>query len=259
MENRSSETETGNSWLIPDWPAPVNVKSAMTTRHGGVSLGPYCSLNLGEHVGDKRHHVLQNRARLTSQLNLPNSPVWLNQVHGTGIVELPLTAISAPNHPPQADGSFSRQPGQICVIMTADCLPVLLCDTQGSVVAAAHAGWRGLAAGVLENTIDAMGVAPQSLLVWLGPAIGPQAFEVGRDVVTAFTEPHPEAVHAFQQVAANHWLADIYALARIRLQHTGVTQISGGGFCTYGESDRFYSYRRDKITGRMAALIWLAA
>jgi len=255
----ANTTGEGDSFIVPEWPAPRSVKAYMTTRLGGVSRGPYSSLNLGDHVGDDSTHVRQNRAHLTSFLNLPGSPVWLNQVHGTDIVELPLARVSADgNFPPPADGSFSRQINQVCVVMTADCLPVLLCDTQGAVVAAAHAGWRGLAGGVLETTIRAMGVAPHSLLAWLGPAIGPEAFEVGQDVVAAFIQQQPEAHHAFRQIAENHWLADIYTLARLRLQNAGVSRISGGGFCTYREQDRFYSYRRDKITGRMAALIWLA-
>jgi YfiH family protein len=266
MENdnvdKISHTPDGDSWIIPHWPAPSNVKACMTTRLGGVSAGPYSSLNLGDHVGDDSQNVALNRQRLSALLDLPSPPVWLNQVHGTGIVELPLGG--SPSSPdagdiPRSDGSFSRQIHQVCTVMTADCLPVLLCDTQGTVVAAAHAGWRGLAAGVLENTIQAMAVAPKSLLAWLGPAIGPDAFEVGHDVVTAFTETQPEARNAFRPISADHWLADIYALARLRLRQAGVTQLSGGGYCTYRESQRFYSYRRDKITGRMAALIWLAA
>ena len=256
-------TESGVSyWIRPDWPAPSNVKSCMTTRIGGISHGPYHSLNLGNHVGDDSHQVHKNRAQLTSLLNLPAPPVWLDQVHGTKILELPLESaagIPKPGSSPQADGSFTRQTDQVCVVMTADCLPVLLCDIQGTVVAAVHAGWRGLAAGVIENTVRSMTAPPHSLLAWLGPAIGPDAFEVGQEVVSAFVERQPEAHHAFRQISKDHWLADIYALARLRLRKAGVTQISGGGFCTYHESDRFYSYRRDKITGRMAALIWLAA
>jgi YfiH family protein len=259
QDRPTMNADHGLSWILPDWPAPPHVKSYMTTRIGGVSQGPYTSLNLGNHVGDDNQHVLQNRARLTSLFNLPSEPIWLNQVHGTRVLQLPLNKSSDADSLPQADGSFSRQPNHVCAVMTADCLPVLLCDSQGTVVAAAHAGWRGLAAGVLENTITAMATAPQSLLAWLGPAIGPEAFEVGVDVVTVFTQQHPETRGAFRQISADHWLADIYALARLRLQRAGVTQISGGGFCTYGDADRFYSYRRDKITGRMAALIWLAA
>lgn len=242
-------------WIIPEWPAPANVRACMTTRSGGVSQGPYQSLNLGDHVDDEPQNVVQNRALLSTVLNLPEMPVWLNQVHGTNIVQLPYAnAVS-----PQADGSFSRVAGKVCVVMTADCLPVLLCDKQGTIVAAAHAGWRGLAAGVIENTVKAMAVAPDTLLAWLGPAIGPEAFEVGPEVVTAFVDQDSKARHAFRQTSEQHWLADIYALARLRLQSIGITEISGGGLCTYSEAGRFYSFRRDKITGRMAALIWLTA
>ena len=243
-----------DQWIVPDWPAPANVRACMTTRSGGVSHGPYQSLNLGDHVLDDAQCVAQNRTLLVEALNLPAAPMWLNQVHGTEIVQLPYNG----SIPPHADGSFSREAGQVCAVMTADCLPVLLCDKQGTVVAAAHAGWRGLAAGVIENTVTAMAVAPDTVLAWLGPAIGPETFEVGPEVVTAFVDQHREARQAFRQTSQRHWLADIYALARIRLQSMGITEVSGGGFCTYGEPERFYSFRRDKITGRMAALIWLA-
>jgi YfiH family protein len=240
-------------WIVPNWSAPSNVLACVTTRNGGVSQGPYHSLNLGDHVGDDPHSVAQNRALLQEELALPSAPVWLEQVHGTGIIELPY----AGPRPPQADGSFSRAVGEVCTVMTADCLPVLLCDKQGTVVAAAHAGWRGLAAGVIEKTIAAMAVAPDSLLAWLGPAIGPQAFEVGEDVVQAFVADNKDARLAFQQTSQDRWLADIYQLARLRLGTMGVGNISGGEFCTFQDSDRFYSFRRDKLTGRMASLIWL--
>jgi YfiH family protein len=170
-------------------------------------------------------------------------------------VQLPYSGV----HPPQADGCVSRAAGHVCAVMTADCLPVLLCDKQGSVVAAAHAGWRGLAAGVIEHTVEAMAVAPDALMAWLGPAIGPDAFEVGPEVVSAFVDQHHEARQAFRQTSEQHWLADIYALARLRLHKIGISAVAGGGFCTYSDPERFYSFRRDKITGRMAALIWLAA
>lgn len=240
-------------WIAVDWAAPPRVRACMTTRMGGFSRGPYQSLNLGDHVGDDGNCVEMNRAALEAALELPAAPSWLDQVHGTGIVRLPVTGA----HPPQADGSISRAAGAVCAVMTADCLPVLLCDAQGTVVAAVHAGWRGLAAGVVENAVQAMAVRPDSILAWLGPAIGPGAFEVGEDVVSAFVDRHPEAQRAFQQTREQRWLADIYELARLRLQTAGVENVSGGGFCTYREPGRFYSYRRDKITGRMAALIWL--
>ncbi len=227
----------------------------MTTRSGGVSHGPYQSLNLGDHVDDEPQCVTQNRALLRTMLNLPAAPIWLNQVHGTDIVQLPYAGAGSP----QADGSFSRATGQVCAVMTADCLPVLLCNKQGTVVAAVHAGWRGLVGGVIEQAVKVMAEAPDSLLAWLGPAIGPKAFEVGPEVVEAFIDQDSEAHYAFRQTSQQHWLADIYALARLRLQRIGITHVSGGDLCTYSDTDRFYSFRRDKITGRMAALIWLTA
>lgn len=236
--------------IVPGWPAPARVKSLMTTRSGGVSLTPWASLNLGEHVGDDPLHVAANRVRLRRQL--PAEPGWLRQVHSARVVELGRE----PN--PEADASFTRESGQVCAVLTADCLPVLLCDRAGSVVAAAHAGWRGLAGGVLEATVAAMQVPPQGILAWLGAAIGPQAFEVGDEVREAFVAQHPQAATAFvSQPTAGKWLADIYQLARIRLAHAGVQAIHGGGHCTFSEADSFYSYRRDGVTGRMAALIWL--
>jgi YfiH family protein len=225
----------------------------MTTRAGGVSQGPYQSLNLGDHVADDNLCVVQNRALLSAALHLPAAPIWLNQIHGTNIVQLPYTGADTPH----ADGCVSRSAGQVCAVMTADCLPILLCDNFGTVVAAAHAGWRGLAAGVIENTVNSMAVAPDELMAWLGPAIGPDAFEVGPEVVETFVEQQSEARHAFRQTSQHHWLADIYKLARLRLQKIGIHQVSGGEFCTYTDSERFYSFRRDKVTGRMAALIWL--
>jgi YfiH family protein len=236
--------------ILPDWPAPARVKSLMTTRAGGVSQAPWGSLNLGDHVGDDPGHVSANRARLRQQL--PAEPGWLRQVHSARVVELG----HEPN--PEADASFTRQTGQICAVLTADCLPVLFCDRAGSVVAAAHAGWRGLAAGVLETTVAAMQVAPGEILAWMGAAIGPQAFEVGDEVRRVFVERHPEAAAAFLPHAPGKWLADIYQLARIRLMHVGVEAVYGGGHCTFNEPDAFYSYRREGVTGRMASLVWLA-
>jgi len=236
--------------VLPDWPAPAGVKGLMTTREGGVSQAPWASLNLGDHVGDNPAHVAANRARLRQQL--PNEPAWLRQVHSARVVEVGRE----PN--PEADAAYSRQSGQVCAVLTADCLPVLFCDRAGSVVAAAHAGWRGLAGGVLEATVAAMRVPPGEILVWMGAAIGPQAFEVGDEVREAFVAQHAEASGAFvPQPLPGKWLADIYRLARIRLNRAGVQAIYGGGRCTYQEAETFYSYRRDGITGRMAALIWL--
>ncbi|MHB1214785.1 MAG: peptidoglycan editing factor PgeF [Thiobacillus sp.] len=237
--------------IVPDWPAPARVKSLMTTREGGVSQAPWTGLNLGDHVGDDPVHVAANRARLRRQL--PAEPGWLRQVHSARVVELGRE----PNR--EADAALTRQPGQVCAVLTADCLPVLLCDRAGSVVAAAHAGWRGLAGGVLETAVAAMQVPPDAVLAWMGAAIGPQAFEVGDEVRQAFVSQHPQAADAFIRHPASpgKWLADIYQLARIRLNQVGVQSIYGGSRCTFNEEERFYSYRRDGVTGRMAALIWL--
>jgi hypothetical protein len=221
----------------------------MTTREGGVSGAPWTSLNLGDHVGDDSAHVMANRARLRQQL--PAEPGWLKQVHSARVVELGRESNR------EADASFTRDAGEVCAVLTADCLPVLFCDRAGSVVAAAHAGWRGLADGVLEATVAAMQVSPGEILAWMGAAIGPQAFEVGDDVRDAFVAQHAEAAAAFVPNAPGKWLADIYRLARIRLGHAGVQAVYGGGRCTFTEADSFYSYRRDRVTGRMASLIWL--
>ncbi len=240
--------------IHPDWPAPPCVKCLMTTREGGVSVTPWASFNLGDHVGDTPAHVAANRGRLRQKL--PAEPEWLKQVHSARVVE-----IGREPHP-EADASFTRQTGQVSAVLTADCLPVLFCDRAGSVVAAAHAGWRGLADGVLEATVAAMQVPPGEILAWLGAAIGSKAFEVGGDVRQAFVAQHSGAAEAFvphpSTGAAPKWLADIYQLARVRLNHAGVCAIYGGGRCTFTEADSFYSYRRDGVTGRMASLIWLA-
>ncbi|MFP5410482.1 MAG: peptidoglycan editing factor PgeF [Gammaproteobacteria bacterium] len=236
--------------IRPDWPAPPTVQAGMTTRAGGVSQPPWASLNLGDHVGDDPNHVAANRARLREML--PAEPGWLRQVHSARVVEL------GREQNPEADASFTREAGQVCAVLTADCLPVLFCDRAGSVVAAAHAGWRGLANGVLEATVGAMQVPPGEILAWMGAAIGPQAFEVGEEVREAFVARHSEAAAAFAPHAPGKWLADIYALARIRLGSVGVRSIYGGGRCTLTEAETFYSYRRDGVTGRMAALVWLA-
>ncbi|MHB1085535.1 MAG: peptidoglycan editing factor PgeF [Thiobacillus sp.] len=234
----------------PDWPAPPGVNSLMTTRVGGVSGAPWTSFNLGDHVGDDPGHVASNRARLRQ--HLPAEPGWLRQVHSARVVELGCVSNA------EADAAFTHQKGQVCAVLTADCLPVLFCGRAGSVVAAAHAGWRGLANGVLEATVAAMQVPPGEVLAWMGAAIGPLAFEVGDEVRQIFVAQHPEAVVAFApHPTPGKWLADIYQLARIRLNHVGVHAIYGGGRCTFSEADSFYSYRRDGVTGRMAALIWL--
>ena len=241
------------SCFEPDWPAPPNVRAVLTTRLGGVSEGKFSSLNFGDHVGDDAKRVAANRALLTACIDA--RPVWLEQVHGTRVVDASVCV--AANRVPQADAAFSRQAGVACVVMTADCLPVLFCDDAGTVVAAAHAGWRGLLAGVLEETIVAMGVPGEKLMAYLGPAIGPRTFEVGDEVCEAFVSRDERAQAAFVPSATGKWLANIYRLARQRLQGTGVRRINGGTFCTYTEAERFFSYRRDGMTGRMASMIWL--
>lgn len=237
-------------WLIPDWPAPANVRAVCTTRAGGCGRGAFAGLNLAAHVGDDPEDVARNRAELCSDLELPGEPAWLEQVHGKEAIDV--------THPRtrRADAGFSRISGVVCAVLTADCLPVLLCDRAGSCVAAVHAGWKGLAAGVLENAVAALNSA--DLMAWFGPAIGPQAFEVGAEVRRAFVAAHPECAVAFTPAGDEKWLADLYALARLALRRAEVSDVYGGGWCTYSDSGRFYSYRRDGVTGRMASLIWLA-
>jgi len=238
-------------WQVPDWPAPANVHAVVTNRLGGVSLPPYNSMNLATHVGDDAESVLENRRRLRACLQLPHEPLWLSQVHGTHIVDV---AEAEPDT--EADGSVSTRPGLTCVVMTADCLPVLLCDAAGSRVAAVHAGWRGLAAGAIEAAVRRLDGSPDSLMAWLGPAIGPRRFEVGDEVREIFLTDDAGAEPAFQAHGHGKWLADIYQLARLRLSRMGVSRVSGGGACTFDEMERYYSYRRENTTGRMASLIW---
>jgi len=239
-------------WIVPDWPAPATVRSLLTTRQGGVSQGVYSSFNLGNHVGDDPVSVATNRARVG---NWVGKAVWLDQVHGTRVVD--AARYGSSDSPPQADAAFAREPGLACVVMTADCLPVLFCNESGTVVAAAHAGWRGLLAGVLEETVRAMAVPAITVMAYLGPAIGPQAFEVGDEVRAAYVAENSAAAAAFKPAAPGKWLADIYLLARQRLAGQGVELIYGGSFCTVSDPERFFSYRRDGQTGRMAAMIWL--
>lgn len=238
------------SLLTPDWPAPASVRACVTTRQGGVSLPPFDTFNLGDHVGDDPAAVAQNRLRLSGQFDI--QPAWLKQVHGLAVAD------ADPSRVVEADASWTNRPGIACTVMTADCLPVLFCDQAGTQVAAAHAGWRGLAGGVLEATLDRLDVPPAQVLVWLGPAIGPQAFEVGLEVRDAFTAVHPEAARAFVDgERPGKLMADIYALARIRLAARGVTAVYGGGLCTVSD-ERFFSYRRTPQGGRFASLVWLA-
>lgn len=236
-------------WIVPDWPVPAGVKALVTTRHGGVSRGPFASFNLGLRTGDDPAAVIANRAYLRRLL--PAEPKWLRQEHCATVAEVDDLEDS-----PYADASIARRPGTVCVITVADCVPVLFTDRAGTLVAAAHAGWRGLVSGVLDNTVRRTGVAPGELLCYLGPGIGPQAFEVGADVRDAFLARNGHAEAAFVPCRAGKWLADLAALARQALVDAGVTRIHGGGVCTVSDPQRFYSYRRDRVTGRMAALIW---
>lgn len=249
---QSSAKSAALPFLHPDWPAPSNVRAVVTLRNGGVSQAPYDSLNLGVHVGDAPAVVTQNRQRLHAALQLASEPVWLKQVHGTQVAQLPALPDVI-----EADAVCSATAGSVCAILTADCLPVLFCDDAGTVVAAAHAGWRGLLAGVLENTVQAMNRPAQQIQAWLGPAIGPQAFEVGAEVRDAFIARDPQAAEAFIAGLPGKYFADLYLLARQRLQHRGVSRVYGGGLCTFTDAERFYSFRRDGVTGRMATLIWL--
>lgn len=248
----STEQLAGLHFIRPDWPAPARVQAAVTTRVGGFSRGAYGSLNLAGHVGDDAQAVRQNRALLKQALDLPAEPVWLQQVHGVEAIDAAQAPAGA-----CADASYTDRPGVVCAVLSADCLPLFLCDTQGTRVALVHAGWRGLAAGVIENGVHALHTPPSQLLAWLGPAIGARAFEVGPEVRARFLDEDARAAQAFTPGRNDHWYADLCALARQRLQRLGVEQMYGGRFCTVRERDRFFSYRRDGECGRMASLIWL--
>lgn len=237
-------------WIVPDWPVPPRVRALITTRGGGASRSAYSGFNFGEHVGDDAFAVARNRDALRALL--PDEPVWLRQVHGTRVVE----ALPG-NRGAEADASIARAPGRVCAVLTADCLPVLLANDAGTVVAIAHAGWRGLAAGVIESVVRAMGVAPESLIAYLGPAIGAGAYEVGTDVFKTFVTADAGAEGAFAPHGAGKFLADLALLARRRLARLGVGRMHGGTLCSYSDAARFYSYRRDGVTGRTASLVWM--
>ncbi len=255
QKNTQMNTSGTINVLQPDWPAPPQVRAISTTRSGGVSEGCYAGLNLALHVEDDPQHVAQNRQQLMSCINQEQSPVWLEQVHGQRVVDLSLVA---QGEVPQADASMSQSAKTgICTVMTADCLPILICNRQGTRVAAAHAGWRGLAEGVIESTIKALQQPADQLLVWLGPAIGPEAFEVGDDVREVFLRQHYQTEAAFVKHRPGHYMADIYQLARIRLSLMGIESVYGGGYCTFSDADQFFSFRRDGKTGRQASMIWL--
>jgi hypothetical protein len=240
------------AWLTPDWPLPAGVRVCATLRHGGASDGGYRSLNLASHVGDRDDRVAENRRRLRAALALPSEPLWLNQVHGVAVARHGERRESPP-----ADAVVAFEQGQVCAVLTADCLPVVLADRAATRVAVAHAGWRGLAAGVLEAAIAALGVPASQLAAWLGPAISQPAFEVGPEVRAAFLANSGAFDAAFSQNPRGRYQADLYAIARRALEQAGVSAVHGGGWCTFGEPERFFSYRRDGQTGRMATLAWL--
>ncbi len=240
-------------WILPDWPAPPEVRALSTQRRGGVSPAPFESLNLGAHVGDSAEAVVENRRRLRTAARLPAEPVWLSQQHGANVLALD----GAHESPAGADASFTHRPGQVCAVLTADCLPVLLASDSGAGVAAAHAGWRGLVAGVLEATVRALALPPRSLLAWLGPGIGAAHFEIGNEVREELLRACAHAEGAFQRNARGRYWADLAALARLRLERLGIARIYGGDACSYAAPEAYFSHRRDGRTGRQATLIWL--
>jgi len=242
----------GRDYLVPEWPAPAGVRAVSTTRTGGCSGSPYDSFNLGRRAGEDENGVTRNRALLVEDLSLVGEPRWLRQVHGIGVV-----GDDAGEREPRADACVTETPGVACAVLTADCLPVLFCASNGREVGAAHAGWRGLVAGVLEATVDRFSQSAGTLMAWMGPAIGPRAFEVGDEVRDAFMAADPGCSPCFTPSPAGRWLADLRGLAARRLRRHGIERVYGGGICTFGEPRRFYSYRRDGVTGRMASLVWI--
>jgi YfiH family protein len=244
-----------SDWIIPDWPIAPRVQALVTTRNGGASIGAHATLNLGDVCGDDPAAVAENRRRVQSFL--PSAPIWLRQVHGDEVVVLDSSTLDAARaHPPVADAAVTHESGVVLAVMVADCLPVLLADRSARVIGVAHAGWRGLARGVVENVVAAMDVAPGEIVAWLGPAIGQRAFEVGEDVVAAFDDA--DVSPYFEAAKPGKWHADLYGIARAKLSRAGARDIHGGGFCTFHDAARFFSYRRDRDSGRMAALLWLA-
>lgn len=252
------------NYLQPNWPAPPGVHAYTTLRFGGQSKAPYATFNLSDYVGDNLQDVLANRARLKQELQLPGEPIWLEQTHSTKVLRLDSAAlkqIQASNLKPTVDAVYTLEPNVVCTVLTADCLPVLLCDRDKKFVAAIHAGWKGLLAGIIENTVEAiikdLGVIGKNILAWLGPAIGPTAFQVGDDLRSKFMAVDPAADKAFTKTADGTGLCNIYTLARQRLHRFGIDNIYGGDMCTFSDQDKFFSYRRDReTTGRMASLIW---
>jgi YfiH family protein len=237
--------------FAPDWPAPARVRAWVSERAGGTSSGSYAALNLGVHVGDSAKRVAENRAHLRAGVPLPSEPVWLEQVHGVTVLDLDRDAVAA------ADGAVTSRAGVVCAVLTADCLPVIFASRDGGRVGVAHAGWRGLLNGVLPAAVRALRAPPAAIVAWLGPAIGPASYEVGADVRDAYLARDASASAAFTPNARGRWQADLYALARASLAGAGVTDVHGGGFCTYREADRFFSHRREAPCGRFATLVWL--
>lgn len=240
-------------WLVPEWPAPARVRAFFTTRAGGVSEGEYASMNLGFSSGDDPGRVRENRRIVRAAL--PSEPAYLRQVHGTGVADLDRIA---PGEPATADAAMTARPGTVAAVLTADCMPLLLADEGGARVAAVHAGWRGMAAGVIERAVEALGVEASRILAWMGPTIGPDAFEVGPEVREAFVARHGGADRHFRAGRPGKYMADLYGLARLRLGEKGVARVFGGGFCTFHEPGRFFSYRRKPESGRMGAFIWIS-
>ena len=239
-------------WLVPEWDAPPRVRAFVTTRHGGVSQGEFASMNLGKHSGDDPAHVEENR--LIVREHVPETPRWMAQAHGIAVADLDRLP---DGQVPKADAAVLGSPGRVGAVLTADCMPLFLCDASGRRAGVAHAGWRGMAAGVIEKAVQAIGGRPSQVMAWMGPTIGPDAFEVGAEVRQAFLAMDPAAQGAFKPHAKGKFMADLYELARQRLARAGVTQVSGGGFCTYTQGERFFSYRRKKESGRMGAFIWM--
>jgi YfiH family protein len=251
---------TALGFLTPDWAAPRPVHAAFTLRRGGISAAPFDSLNVAAHVGDVCEAVAENRRRLRDELRLPEEPAWMDQVHGTEVLDLDVSDLAARGVTSSvtADAALTRRTGRVCVVQVADCLPVLFAARDGSAVAAAHAGWRGLATGVLESTVKSLALDPGALLAWIGPGIGPAHFEVGDEVRKAFLAHDDAAAGAFRPNARGRWQCDLPLLARARLAALGIAAVTGGAWCTYADASRFFSFRRDGRCGRMAAVIWLA-
>ena len=246
------QTPDNVRWIPADWPAPKHIYAGTTTRIGGCSLGTYSSMNLASHVDDNPGHVSQNRILLGERLSLPDEPLWLQQIHGNKVINLATENINQP-----ADGAYTNKQNQICVVLTADCLPLLLCNTAGTEIAAIHTGWRGFSGNIISNTLNAFATRPQELMAWIGPNISANHYEVGEEVRTACLKIINDPGGAFKQGRPGHWFADMQMLVRQQLLCAGIQDTYGGEYCTYTDYQHFYSYRRDGITGRVASLIWM--